>query len=91
MGALLRFENICVKYGETTVIRDFSADIEAGDFFALIGPNGSGKSTLINAVLGQCPLYSGRIMLKDRPIENIQGEGTRKDRICGAAKILYGI
>jgi iron complex transport system ATP-binding protein len=74
MGALLRFENICVKYGETTVIRDFSADIEAGDFFALIGPNGSGKSTLINAVLGQCPLYSGRIMLKDRPIETYKAK-----------------
>lgn len=38
------------KYGDRTVLDDFTLEIEAGEMIALTGVSGSGKSTLLNII-----------------------------------------
>ncbi|MDA1062290.1 MAG: ABC-F family ATP-binding cassette domain-containing protein [Chloroflexi bacterium] len=46
----LRVAGLTKRYGEQTVLRDVSFELERGDRLAVVGPNGVGKSTLIKIV-----------------------------------------
>lgn len=52
--ALIELVNVCKVYKlgevEVTALRDATANIEKGEYVALIGPSGSGKSTLMNTL-----------------------------------------
>jgi ABC-type lipoprotein export system ATPase subunit len=52
--ALIELRNVSKVYKlgevEVTALRDATADIEKGEYVALIGPSGSGKSTLMNTL-----------------------------------------
>jgi ATP-binding cassette subfamily F protein uup len=41
------------RYGDKTIVQDFSAIIMRGDKVGLIGPNGAGKTTLLKLILGE--------------------------------------
>ncbi len=49
----LRVENVSVKIGSDSILRDVNLHVHCGEMVALIGPNGAGKSTFLKAVLGQ--------------------------------------
>ena len=49
----LRVENMSVKIGGDTILKDVNLHVHCGEMVALIGPNGAGKSTFLKAVLGQ--------------------------------------
>lgn len=55
------------KYGNRTVIDDFSFRVNPGEVYALVGPNGAGKTTVIRLVAGLAFPTSGevRILGKD--------------------------
>lgn len=40
--------NICKKFGDKTLFKDFSLKIEEGEFLAIMGESGAGKTTLLN-------------------------------------------
>ncbi|MYB40657.1 MAG: ABC-F family ATP-binding cassette domain-containing protein [Chloroflexi bacterium] len=48
----LRVDGLSKRYGEQTVLRDISFELERGDRLAVVGPNGVGKSTLIKIISG---------------------------------------
>jgi ATP-binding cassette subfamily F protein uup len=48
-------------FGETVVVRDFTATILRGDKVGLIGPNGAGKTTLLKLILGEMAPDSGTV------------------------------
>jgi ATP-binding cassette subfamily F protein uup len=54
-------EHVTVRFGERTILHDFSATILRGDRVGIIGPNGAGKSTLIRVLLGDLQPDSGRV------------------------------
>ena len=58
--------NVGFRYGENTIIRDFSTRILRGDRIGIIGPNGSGKSTLLRLMLGELEPTSGQVLLGTR-------------------------
>ncbi|HEB93634.1 MAG TPA: ATP-binding cassette domain-containing protein [Gammaproteobacteria bacterium] len=60
---VVEVENATVGYGETPVIRDFSAKIVRGDRIGIIGPNGVGKSTLLKLLLGELTPQQGTVKL----------------------------
>jgi len=45
--------------GQDYALRDFSMEVESGQFHALLGPNGAGKTTLMRIITGQLRGYSG--------------------------------
>lgn len=51
------------------ILRGVSAEITAGEIYAILGGNGAGKSTTLKAVCGICRPYRGKIRLFGKPME----------------------
>ena len=49
---MIRLQNITKKYGEQTVLENFSLTINGGERIALIGASGRGKTTLLRIISG---------------------------------------
>ena len=56
-------EHVGKRFGDKTVVADFSARIQRGDRIGLIGPNGAGKTTLLRMILGELPPDAGKVRL----------------------------
>jgi polar amino acid transport system ATP-binding protein len=63
---MLRIENVTKSFGEHTVLRSVSLDVEAGSVTCVIGPSGAGKSTLIQCVNHLERVDSGLIWVDGR-------------------------
>ena len=49
----LRIQNLSVRIGKDSILRNVNMHLHCGQIDALIGPNGAVKSTLLKAVLGE--------------------------------------
>jgi zinc/manganese transport system ATP-binding protein len=63
----LVFEQAAVRVGGRTIWRALDAEIERGEFVAVLGPNGVGKSTLIKVVIGLLPIAEGAVRVFGAP------------------------
>lgn len=63
-----------------TVFDNFSIDIQAGKFTAIMGPSGSGKSTLMHILAGLDSPDSGSVTLAGRAITGISDSALTKIR-----------
>ena len=70
----LRVENVSVRIGTDSILRDVNLHVHCGEMVALIGPNGAGKSTFLKAVLGERE-YEGVIAFSE------PGQRSKKPRI----------
>ncbi len=61
MSALLKAENLTMRFGGLVALNDVSFSIEKGAVLAVIGPNGAGKSTLFNVVTGVYRPTAGKV------------------------------
>ena len=52
---IIRFNNVNIRYGERTILKDLNWTVRRGDVWALRGGNGSGKSTLLSLVCADNP------------------------------------
>ena len=50
--------NISKNYGDKTILKDFSIQIEQGQIIGILGKNGSGKSTLLSILYGIISLFN---------------------------------
>ena len=61
------------KPNECHALKDFSLDIEKGDFVAIIGKSGAGKSTLLH-ILAQIESYSGTYLYENQDLKTIKSK-----------------
>src|SRR5882724_7260030 len=61
-GDALVLEGVTRSFGALKAIDDVSFAVTAGERRAVLGANGAGKTTLFNAVTGDFPPTSGRVM-----------------------------
>jgi branched-chain amino acid transport system ATP-binding protein len=66
---VLKLEEVTVRYGAVTALRDVSITVEEGELVTLIGANGAGKTTTLKAISGMLPLAGGRITFAGRKID----------------------
>ncbi|GAA4685810.1 ABC transporter ATP-binding protein [Frondihabitans cladoniiphilus] len=64
---IVHIQNFRMDFGRTTVIRDLSFDIHAGETFGFLGSNGSGKTTTIRALLGIYQPTGGTLHIDGSP------------------------
>ena len=56
-------ENVTRRFGDRTIIRDFSFRVTRGDRIGVVGANGTGKSTLLKLLTGELSPDEGRVKL----------------------------
>ncbi len=67
--AKLTLKHISKSYGNGTIaVKDFSLDIDDGEFVVLVGPSGCGKTTALRMIAGLENADSGDILLDETSI-----------------------
>ncbi len=56
-------ENLSFAYEETSILKNISFTIQAGEFVGIIGPNGGGKTTLLKLIMGFLKPTTGKLSL----------------------------
>ena len=54
-------QKVAKRFGERTIIRDFTLRIQRGDRIGVVGANGTGKTTLLKLLTGEMEPDEGRI------------------------------
>jgi len=54
-GEILKFNNVSIRYGSRTILKNLNWTVHEGQRWALSGENGSGKSTLLSLVCADNP------------------------------------
>ena len=78
--AFISIENVSKRYDATDgesavrVLSEISAEIEEGEFIALMGPSGSGKSTLLTIIGAMNRPSSGRVVVDDIDVYSLSDE-----------------
>lgn len=73
MSYILSVNELVAGYiPEVNVLNGCNITVAEGEFVGVIGPNGAGKSTVLKAILGQCSVRSGTVMLEDTNISGFK-------------------
>lgn len=67
----LVFEEVTIRRGGRTVVRDIDLTVEPGTVLGLVGPNGSGKSTLLRTVYRAATPIHGRILVGEDDLHRL--------------------
>ncbi len=78
---LLELQDLTVKYGRASAVRDVSLHVNAGEIVSLIGSNGAGKTTTLRAISALKRPYAGEIIF----------EGQRIDRLAPYDVVRHGL
>lgn len=63
--------NFAYQQDGPTVLKDFSAEIRAGEYVALVGPSGSGKSTVMRLLMGLEQPTGGEVFFDAKPLSRL--------------------
>src|SRR3979409_2655883 len=72
MSAMLKVENLSVRFGGLLAIENLSLEVREGEVLSLIGPNGAGKTSAFNAITGYWAPSSGEIFFENKKINNLR-------------------
>ena len=67
----LLFKNVSKSFGETLVIKEFSAEIPDKEFLVLLGPSGCGKSTMLRMIAGLIDVTQGEIFFDGKVVNDL--------------------
>jgi branched-chain amino acid transport system ATP-binding protein len=84
---MLQVAGLRAGYQDTTVIRDLSLTVAAGQVAVLIGPNGHGKTTLLRAISGLITPTAGQVRLDG---EDVAGRAAERISALGLIHVPQG-
>jgi NHLM bacteriocin system ABC transporter ATP-binding protein len=94
LSGAVRMTQVSFAYGPDLppILRDFSLDINAGEFVALVGPSGCGKSTVLRLLMGFETPERGTIEWDGRDIIRLDIEAVRRQvgTVLQSGKLLPG-
>lgn len=68
----LRTEKLTAGYGDITVLREVSLNVDVGEIVGILGRNGMGKTTLIRCLAGLILPTAGSIIFDDQDVTALQ-------------------
>lgn len=83
---LIQLNKISKKYGNKTILDEFSLEVNSGEFVALMGPSGCGKSTLLN-IIGLLEYFDGGELVIDGDA-NVRPNSAKANKVL-REKICY--
>ena len=81
---LVRVDNLTVRFGEQTVLRDINIRIPAGQTVALLGESGCGKTVLMKSIIGLVKPTRGTITFDNEDIQKLD------DRQLSRIRLRFG-
>ena len=81
-AAALELDEVEVRYGSVSAVRNLSLRVGKAEIVGLIGPNGAGKSTTLHAVMGLLPAHRGEIRLHGQPLRRRSAESIARAGIA---------
>jgi len=80
----IKLENVTKTYFtgevETHAVKNVDLEIKDGEFVVLLGPSGSGKSTMLNIISGLDSVTSGKIIIDEEIISDMNSKQLTKFR-----------
>jgi len=73
----LSFTDVALGYGDFTVLRGISMQVQAGQVVAIMGGSGSGKTTLLRAATGQIAAQSGTVRVFGQELAGMPADKLR--------------
>ena len=68
----IEFKNVKFSYNkDKTIIKNFSANVKAGQKVAIVGPTGAGKTTMVNLLMKFYQINDGDILIDNKSIKNL--------------------
>ncbi len=61
-------ENLTARFGENTILKEVTFQVDRGEIFVILGGSGCGKSTLLKHMIGLLTPYSGRVIIQGTDI-----------------------
>ncbi|ERM80420.1 hypothetical protein P872_21820 [Rhodonellum psychrophilum GCM71 = DSM 17998] len=74
MDPVVKVENVNKSFGDNHVLRNFSLELEPGENLVILGKSGSGKSVLIKCIINLMPADTGKIIVLDQSIQDMDQE-----------------
>ncbi|WP_353662379.1 ABC transporter ATP-binding protein [Hydrogenimonas sp. SS33] len=65
---MIELKDVTKRYGDVTVLENFSLKVERGERLAVVGPSGCGKTTLLRLIAGFEAPQRGEVRLQGRPV-----------------------
>lgn len=88
---MLEVNNITVKYGAVTALKDINVTINDGEFVSLIGANGAGKTTFLKSISGLLKTSEGTIEFNGKKINGMAAHKITAEGIamCPEGRIVF--
>ncbi|EOH1933360.1 ABC transporter ATP-binding protein [Campylobacter jejuni] len=74
MKELIQIKNLSKEFGKVKALNNINLNIYKGEWLAIMGPSGSGKSTLLNILSLMDNPSSGKYILNNEDLEQINEE-----------------
>lgn len=71
---MIKLNNVSINYGKYEAIKNFSLEIQEGEFYTILGNSGSGKTTILRGIAGLEKITSGDIWFDDRNVTKLDIE-----------------
>lgn len=79
---LLNIDNITMKFGGLTAVKNFKLKINPGELIGLIGPNGAGKTTVFNMITGIYTPTMNKIFFQEKDITGMKPDKIAREGIA---------
>ena len=71
---MIRLNDIEVRFGDFTALKDINIHVEEGQFYAFLGLSGCGKTTTLRTITGFIEPAKGTVMVKGKDITHVPVE-----------------
>ena len=71
---MIRLNDIEVRFGDFTALKDINIHVEEGQFYTFLGPSGCGETTTLRTITGFIEPSKGTVMVKGKDITHVPVE-----------------
>jgi phospholipid/cholesterol/gamma-HCH transport system ATP-binding protein len=86
-SVVIAIQRLCKSFGSNVVLSDFNLNIRAGENVVVLGKSGAGKSVLIKCIIGLVRPDSGRIMVFNQNLPDLNHD--EMDRVRAKVGFLF--
>jgi len=76
---LIKFNNVCLNYGDKEVLKGINLEANKSEFIALVGSSGGGKTSLMNLLMRFYDVNGGEILINGINLKDIKIHSLRQN------------